>query len=359
MRVSSSFLMNKKTVAVRLFSLILPAVVLVMMLSQTAMAKNTYVIKDGSRVVIHTTNATDPARVLNEAGLSLNKDDTFVTQDSQGVSEIMVRRVHTVTVNNCGQISEVVSNNETVEEILSRLHVETTGDVSVSADLSDVTTDGMVITVTRNIEVEEAFTDWLPYATSYVEDDTIPMGVEVVVQEGVSGEKRTVCNVRYTNGLETSRTVISEEVVREPVECIIAVGTAVTDQMQAAESGIPVVSWSSDSTGQIALPSGEVLTFNNYLDVLATAYTCEGWSSPGITATGTIARVGEIAVDPDIIPLGSRLFIRSADGEYIYGVATAEDTGGLINGYRIDLYFDTEDECWTFGARMCEVYFLS
>ena len=77
-----------------------------------------------------------------------------------------------------------------------------------------------------------------------------------------------------------------------------------------------------------------------------------------ITATGTKARVGAIAVDPKVIPYGTKMFIVTEDGQYVYGEATAEDCGGLIKGNRIDLFFDTVEECYAFGARMCQVYFL-
>ena len=110
----------------------------------------------------------------------------------------------------------------------------------------------------------------------------------------------------------------------------------------------------------MGVQKGTVLTDRKFAgaDVLATAYTCEGWGRPGITATGTIARVGAIAVDPRIIPYGTRMFIVSDDGEYIYGIATAEDCGKSIKGMRIDLYFDSVAECNTFGIRDCTVYFL-
>ena len=90
----------------------------------------------------------------------------------------------------------------------------------------------------------------------------------------------------------------------------------------------------------------------------ATAYTntdpgCTIW-----TAIGTLCRVGAIAVDPTVIPYGTRMYIVSDDGRYIYGIAVAEDCGKSIKGDRIDLYFDTDDECWTFGIRSCTVYFL-
>ena len=106
----------------------------------------------------------------------------------------------------------------------------------------------------------------------------------------------------------------------------------------------------------IILPTGEVLTYSDMLVSLATAY-CD----KGLTATGTQARVGAIAVDPKVIPYGTRMFILTKDGEYIYGIATAEDCGSkkFIYGTRIDLHYDTEYECRQFGARMCWVYFLS
>ena len=93
--------------------------------------------------------------------------------------------------------------------------------------------------------------------------------------------------------------------------------------------------------------------------MLATAYSLDGWpESDGITATGTQARYGEIAVDPEVIPLGTRMYIVSEDGQVVYGIATAEDTGSLILGHRIDLYYDTYEECMRFGARNCIVYIL-
>lgn len=358
MKISTGFLMNKKTAIVRIVALILPMIMIVLSITQQAMAKNTYVITDGTRVVIHTTVATDPAMVLNEAGLSLSKDDTFVAQEVEGVSEITVRRIHTVTVNNGGQISEVVTHNETVEELLSRLHIDLSGDVTVSADLDEITTDEMVITITRELEVEETTYEAIPCDITMVPDGSMTVGTEVVLEEGSDGQIAYTYSVHYTNGSETGRTLLNVDIVKEPQNRVVLYGTKPTDGMIAEESGEPVITWFDDESGQITMPSGEVVNFNNYIIVMATAYTCEGWSSPGITASGTIARYGEIAVDPSIIPLGSRLFIRTCDGSYIYGIATAEDTGGLIQGYRIDLYYDTEAECWEFGVRDCEVYFL-
>ncbi len=80
----------------------------------------------------------------------------------------------------------------------------------------------------------------------------------------------------------------------------------------------------------------------------ATAYTWTG----NRTASGTWPAVGTVATDPEVIPMGTRLWIEG------YGEAVAEDTGGLVKGNIIDLYFPTESECWEFGRRQVEVRVL-
>ena len=65
---------------------------------------------------------------------------------------------------------------------------------------------------------------------------------------------------------------------------------------------------------------------------------------------GTRARVGEIAVDPSVIPLGSRVYIKGV------GARIAEDTGGNIKGNTIDIYMNTLGECRRWGARTVTVY---
>ena len=77
----------------------------------------------------------------------------------------------------------------------------------------------------------------------------------------------------------------------------------------------------------------------------ATAYTWTG----NRTASGTWPAVGTVAVDPQVIPLGTELYIEG------YGPAVAADTGGAIQGQIIDLYMNTEAECWEFGRRNVRV----
>ena len=64
----------------RIALLIVPMICIVVLLSQTVFARSTYVISDGGRVLLHTTYATDPAKILNEAGLTLGEQDIITTQ---------------------------------------------------------------------------------------------------------------------------------------------------------------------------------------------------------------------------------------------------------------------------------------
>jgi 3D (Asp-Asp-Asp) domain-containing protein len=81
---------------------------------------------------------------------------------------------------------------------------------------------------------------------------------------------------------------------------------------------------------------------------IATGYSANDpkQGTNNITATGKQIREGMIAVDPDIIPLGTKVEIKDL------GIFTAEDTGGKIRGNRIDVYFDTREEAKKFGRRI-------
>ncbi|MDR0936235.1 MAG: hypothetical protein LBM98_06105 [Oscillospiraceae bacterium] len=110
---------------------------------------------------------------------------------------------------------------------------------------------------------------------------------------------------------------------------------------------------------QTAMLAGELdgLQIIDTLNVSATAYTTERQRNK-TTATGTTARVGAIAVDPKVIPYGTKLYIAAPDNSWIYGYATAEDCGGGIKKNKIDLFFDTYDECIAFGVKKAVVYVL-
>lgn len=320
-------------------------------LSQSAFAQNTYVITDGDQVKTHITHTTDPAAVLDEAGVRLDEDDTYTTELVDGIYEVIVQRGMSVTVDNCGEVLVVESNGETVGELLARLNIRVDGDTRLSVPSTEEVYNGMELTVTRMVHTTEIFTTTIPCQVVRYDDPSLPAGVEAVLTEGRDGQMECTSNVTYEGTKEVSRNVVSQIVTEQPVNRVIAVGTGAAQNTQT-QGGLII------GDGIIITEDGEVLTFTDTLVVEATAYThtdegCDFW-----TSTQTHVRIGTVAVDPRIIPYGTRMFIVSNDGEVVYGISTAEDCGGDIKNLRVDLYYPTTWECFQFGRRDCTIYFL-
>lgn len=224
--------------------------------------------------------------------------------------------------------------------------------------------DGTVaVTVERPVTTyEELVVELLPYDTIRQADPDLPIGAEQVVQAGaqgtVSARSRVVTDPDGSLCITSMGTYVSQE----PVTEVVSYGTRVTPTAQSSlsvtDDVLTHIDAGADGGGTLTTASGTQLTYTQVLSCRATAYTTQlqSWKK---TATGTTARVGAIAVDPNVIPYGTRMFIVSADGSITYGIATAEDCGGLIQGNRIDLFFDTYDECIRFGVRTCDVYLLA
>lgn len=351
MAKSVSRVLRRKVFLIRLYIVLLSLILvlaLLALISQAALAK-TYVVTDGDRVVTYTTFASEPETVLEQLGLSLNQNDTYTTQAVEGAAAITVRRAQKITVHYHGQTTLVTSFGETAGELLSRLGLDVTGEDVVSHGLEEETYDGMELRVDRPEILRQIYTAAIPHPVSRCSDPTLPVGTEAVLTPGSDGEMRCTAEITYLGGQEAGRQVLSETVTRQPVAEIIAVGTG----SAPAVSEKPVI-----ADGRITLPTGEVLTYTRTDTVRATAYTHTDRGCDTVTATGTRVHRGTAAVDPRFIPYGTRMFIVSSDGSYVYGIAAAEDCGGDIKGDRMDLYLPTHAQCTAFGRRVCTVYFL-
>ena len=351
MAKSVSRVLRRKVFLIRLYIVLLSLILvlaLLALISQAALAK-TYVVTDGDRVVTYTTFASEPETVLEQLGLSLNQNDTYTTQAVEGAAAITVRRAQKITVHYHGQTTLVTSFGETAGELLSRLGLDVTGEDVVSHGLEEETYDGMELRVDRPEILRQVYTAAIPHPVSRCSDPTLPVGTEAVLTPGTDGEMRCTAEITYLGGQEAGRQVLSETVTRQPVAEIIAVGTG----SAPAVSEKPVI-----ADGRITLPTGEVLTYTRTDTVRATAYTHTDRGCDTVTATGTRVHQGTAAVDPRFIPYGTRMFIVSSDGSYVYGIAAAEDCGGDIKGDRMDLYLPTHAQCTAFGRRVCTVYFL-
>lgn len=348
MRKLKRFARKRKVLLIRTAAILFPMFFAVLLLSQTAFAKNTYVITDGSRVITYTTFTTDPMTVLGEAGLELDEDDTYTTQAGIGTSEITIQRSQSILINYHGEEMTATSFGETVQELLTRLNISLSESDVLSWPLDTETFDGMRLRIDQVLNLEQTYTSTIAHGTAYCYDASLPAGMEEVITEGVDGEMLCTAMVTYINTEETGRRILTQSVNRSPVDEVIAIGTGLASESTGVNE-MPVI-----TEDKIYLPTGEVLSYTMAVSGRASAYY-----NQGTTATGTEARPGVAAVDPSFLPFGTRMFIVTNDGAYVYGIARAEDAGDdNIVGSRIDLWYPTYEECIQFGNREITIYIL-
>lgn len=341
------FTMRRDNVLVRLMIMLIVPVMLIATVSMTAYAQSGYVIYDGGDRRVILSEATEPSEVLTEAGIELNRADIIEMNEEGMRPEITVRRIQLIRINNGGQSVVTNSYGETVGELLERINMDLNEGDTIDVELTAETYDGMELNIDRWTTVTETYTEAIAYETEYVSEKMLLKGDEKVVTRGIEGELTHTASVTYFNGQEVSRELLSSEQTVAPVNQVIAQGTL------EAEKGKLTI-----GDGVIVTADGKIYTYNKTMKVKATAYTHTDAGCDMITATGTTVRWGTVAVDPKLIPYGTKMFIVSNDGKYVYGLSAAEDCGGSIKGNRIDLYMPTTSQCFSFGVRNCTVYFI-
>ena len=177
----------------------------------------------------------------------------------------------------------------------------------------------------KQIETRQAK---IPVAVQYEQVDTLPEGTQELVQTGSEGVEEVNEEIIYEKGKPVHVHEIGRTIITPMKPTIIRTGV----------SGMEM----AKSHGQIK----QVLTME------ATAYLPTDGGGDGITASGIEAKHGIVAVDPNVIPLGTKLYIPG------YGEALAADTGGDIVGARIDVVMEDYGEAMQFGRRTVEVYVL-
>lgn len=285
--------------------------------------------------------------VLNKRGLYVGEDDRLNVPPDKPVSDkddIVLTRGKRVTIKAGG--------TESVATVTKADAADALVEAGYAPGMYDsITTDGDTIELVSVSHIDETTTEPIERGVTYVDDPDLPEGREVVVDEGEDGVKEIQHKVTYLNGEESERTTLGESVTEEPRNKIIARGTAMpTPQPEArrVESGSV-----SDSGGTI-----NGYKYKKKYTMTATAYSDSPSENAGYTvsAMGSPLRYGIVAVDPNVIPLGSTVYVTAPDSSWVYGVASAEDTGGAIKGNRIDLCYPSGTS--GFGRRSCVVYIL-
>lgn len=219
----------------------------------------------------------------------------------------------------------------TVADVLDNLEIKLNKLDRVSLPLDEIAKEGMEIKIDRVVVENLENKIEIPFETESRENKDMFEGEKKVITKGEVGQKTESLKNTYVNGVLETTEVLKSEITKDPVKEVVEVGT---------------------KKGTVA-PNGK--NAKRVIVMQATAYDPTAGSK---TAMGTRARVGAVAVDPKVIPLGSKLYIESMDGFASYGYATAEDTGGAIKGNRIDLFYNSNAEANRFGRRNVKVYVL-
>ena len=144
----------------------------------------------------------------------------------------------------------------------------------------------------------------------------------------------------------------AEEAAKKEAEIKAAATQTAYNQLVASAATARPVAYSTTYLASDAIKANATALGNYKLTFYDPCVACNG-NNQALTATGTTLTEGRtIAVDPSVIPLGSRVFIEG------YGVFIAEDTGGAIKGNKIDIAVSTHERANELGVQYANVYLL-
>ena len=316
---------------------------------------------DGAEQTVSAHYGDKVSDVIAEAGVVLDDNDA-VNVDINGEltdnTDLVVTRYHKVAVHDYGTTQIVDVPEGTVANVLPAANITLGEEDTLSVAETEPVTDGMEVTVNRVTYATQTVTEDIPFETEVIETADLYKGETQVQTAGVNGTKTAVKECKFVNGQLVESTDVAVLSETAPVAEVQLVGTktkpaAVTSVSTASASAQTGATISGNT---IVDANGNVLNVARVITGECTAYT-----GGGITATGAPAAVGRVAVNPNVIPYGTKLYIASPDGSVVYGYAIASDTGGALMSGRVlvDLYYNTQGECINFGRRQMNVYILA
>lgn len=289
--------------------------------------------------------------LLKDFGVALGEYDIVTPARDEIVKQgdrIDITRAYDVNIAADGKTITVGCFNNTVEELLKRAGITLDKDDMVSEELDKVITEGCDIKVSRVEIVEENEEQTIPYETLKVPSIAMAIGDSEVRTKGVTGRIRIVTTTTYIDGIkvDVSKNTV---VLQKKVDEVIAEGTSVVEPYCKIDDP------------SIILENGRPVNYEYIVSGKATAYTAP---MGAYTASGRLAEIGTCAVNPNVIPYGSKLYIVGQNDNVCYGYAIAADTGdGMMDGtIPVDLYMgNCEDhfiDSCEWGLQYVDIYVI-
>jgi uncharacterized protein YabE (DUF348 family) len=298
-----------------------------------------FTIVENGREVPSTSSRPTVAQALREAGVVVGPGDA-VTPDTQASldadARVEVRHARAVTVALPHGHKVLYTLADTVGEALANEGITLPEGAFVDPSASTPITAGMSVRVVQLSASSDTEVEYLASNTVYKSDASLPPG-EIRKVQGHDGAKVRRYAVSYVNGEEAGRDLVDEHFDPEPVDTVIYYPTRTgANESQPADAGSVQRTLRVYATWYDPASSGRAASDESY----------------GRTANGSVVTYGIVAVDPAVIPLGTKMFIPG------YGYAVAADTGGAVKGYIIDLGFpDGVTVDWQ--SKWVDIYVLS
>jgi 3D (Asp-Asp-Asp) domain-containing protein len=276
-----------------------------------------------------TTGAALSAAKVTEAAAQGLKQTLAQAQESLALKAAQAKHgFSTIMIDKYGRQKEFTTSGKTVGEILKHLGITYEGHpIYPSPDTPAA--NGMVVHILGKFEKFEVADAAVPFTTRYVDNNQLPAGKDRVLQAGAPGKDKITYKYVLKDGY-FQKIEIARQQEAAPIEAVIERGPKLNTVM----------------TGEGAIP------YKRRMVVEASAYTLAEGSGTGMTSIGIVPYEGIVAVDPDVIPYYTRMYIPG------YGFAMAGDTGGAIIGNRVDLYMNDYGRAILWGRRDVEIYIL-
>lgn len=308
------------------------------------------VINDGGKQLTFKTMKNTVAEALAQNNISVESYDYVsipldASLQRMKTNEINIKRAVPVYIYADGTAYPIMTYADTVGEMLKNSSVRPNSlDKLDGATYEDKIKKDMTVKIVRVNESVVTENEAIPFKTLKRENDRLDSGTERVLKEGREGLRQKQYKVVTEDGKVTSKELLKDFVAAAPINMIMEFGTVL-----------------NHTTSR-----GDVIRYDKVLDMRSTAYTASysdtgknpGDPGFGITYTGIRAKKGVIAVDPRVIPLGTRVYVEVAGKTPDYGYAVAADIGGAIKGNLIDLYVDSQSQANNWGVRRVKVYIL-
>lgn len=309
-----------------------------------AMAQDrTISIVDGYKTLEVPVKSETVKDLLKEQGIKLNTKDQInvkLSANVENIPEIIIDRAIKVNVSVDGSTNPLHTRARTVSEVLAECGISLSKDDLVTPSLDAAVAKNMTISVTNRDITTQTVSEAISFSSVTKNSSNLVKGSKKVVQKGQNGLKELTYEITYQGGKEVSRNLVNEVVVKNPVNEVTEVGTA-----------------SKASSYSVSATGSKPFSYKRVLRASASAYDP---SCGTVTSSGRRAQKGIVAVDPSVIPLGSHLYIESADGgkSWVYGYCVAGDTGGAIKNNKVDLFFNSKSEALSFGTSSATIYVL-